>query len=111
MAFPTKLSQLCTPAKLYFGVAVFGFVVAVLQNWGNRNTYQLFGHRASVPSCALLFAAKLAFILFWTWVLNLMCRDGHSNVAWLLVLTPFVLFGLAFFGLIRYQRDQQRKRA
>ena len=25
-------------------------------------------------------------------MLNLMCKDGHSEIAWFLVLLPFVLF-------------------
>jgi len=35
---------------------------------------------------------KVLYILFWTWVLNLMCKGGYKNVAWFLVLLPFVLF-------------------
>jgi len=39
----------------------------------------------------MIFIIKVVYILFWTWILNLMCKDGYTNIAWFLVLLPFVL--------------------
>jgi hypothetical protein len=39
----------------------------------------------------MVFVVKVIGILFWTWILNLMCKDGHKEIAWFLVLLPFVL--------------------
>ena len=49
---------------------------------------------ARVPSNFLVFVVKIIYILFWTWVLNLMCKDGHKGIAWFLVLIPFILLFL-----------------
>ena len=35
MAFPTKLSQLCTPSYVYFIMSVLMIVISAVQNMGN----------------------------------------------------------------------------
>jgi hypothetical protein len=94
MAFPKKLKELCTPAFLYFSLAMLGVLVSVVQNLGNSRRYNLGMLSARVPSTFLVFVVKIIYILFWTWVLNLMCKDGHKEIAWFLVLIPFILLFL-----------------
>ena len=94
MAFPKKLKQLCTPAFLYFVLSMLGVLVSVVQNLGNSRRYNLGMLSARVPSTFLVFLVEIIYILFWTWVLNLMCKDGHKEIAWFLVLIPFILLFL-----------------
>jgi len=94
MAFPKKLKELCTPAFLYFVLSMLGVLVSVVQNLGNSRRYNLGMLSARVPSTFLVFVVKIIYILFWTWVLNLMCKDGHKEIAWFLVLIPFILLFL-----------------
>lgn len=109
MAFPTKLSQLCTPAYIYFMLSVIMIVISGLQNMGNNGRYTLGMFSCLVPSCLLVFAIKVLYILFWTWILNLMCKDGHSNIAWLLILLPFVLLFVLVGMAMMYQNKKQKK--
>jgi hypothetical protein len=109
MAFPSKLRQLCTPAYVYFILSVLMIVVAAFQNMGNNGRYTLGMFSCMVPSCVLVFALKIVYILFWTWVLNLMCKDGHSEIAWFLLLLPFVLLFVALGMVMMYQKKQQKK--
>lgn len=109
MAFPTQLKQLCTPAYLYFILSVIGLVLAAFQNMGNRYHYVLGGYVCRVPSCIGVFLVKIIYVLFWTWVLNLMCKDGHSEIAWLLVLFPFVLLFLVVALVMHEQRTDKKK--
>ena len=109
MAFPNKLSQLCTPAYIYFILSVLMIVITAVQNMGNNGRYTLGMFSCMVPSCILVFALKIVYILFWTWVLNLMCKDGHSGIAWFLLLLPFVLLFVAVGLLMMYQKKQQKK--
>jgi hypothetical protein len=37
---------------------------------------------------------KLTFILLWTWILNLICRDGYPVISWILVFLPFIIIFL-----------------
>ena len=97
MAFPKSLKQLCTPAMLYFVISIIGFIALVLQNMGNHNVYSLGPYSAQVPNTTMVLVMKLIYILFWTWILNLMCKDGHSEIAWFLVLIPFILMFLMMF--------------
>jgi len=39
----------------------------------------------------LIFAFKIVYVLFWTYVLNLLCKDNNVRLAWLLVLFPVIL--------------------
>lgn len=91
-AFPKTLKELCTPALLYFIISVLALVFLLLQNLGDNNSYHVGSYSCRVPNTAVVFIIKLIYILFWTYVLNLICKDGHSGLSWLLVLFPFVLF-------------------
>ena len=92
MAFPQTLKELCTPSKMYFILSAVVLFVMFLQNLGNTNTYHLGCYSCVVTSTILVFAFKLLYVMFWTWILNLMCKDGHSGISWLLVLFPLILF-------------------
>jgi hypothetical protein len=90
-------SNLCTPAFVYFGVSILCLIMVILSNLGNRNIFTLGHFSMNVPNTMLIFIMKLIYILFWTWVLNLICRDGHSGIAWFLVLLPFILIFLVMW--------------
>jgi hypothetical protein len=91
MPFPTRLKDLCTPALLYFVISIIGLLMAALQNLGNNDSYSLGSFSCRVPNTTVMFVLQLVYILFWTWVLNLICKDGHVGISWLLVLFPFIL--------------------
>lgn len=110
MAFPDKLSQLCTPSLVYFVISVVGMVVAIFQNMGNKTKYCLGGFACDVPSTIAVFIVKIVCIFFWAWVLNLMCKDGHSNIAWFLVLLPFILLVIIIALVAMYQKENKQKK-
>ncbi len=91
MAIPKSLKELCKPALVYFVISLLGLFIAVIQNLGNKKKYTLGSFSCAVSSTALIFIIKLIYILLWTWILNLICKDGYTNVSWFLVLFPFVL--------------------
>jgi hypothetical protein len=95
MGFPRKLSELCSPAYVYFLLSFFGIVLLWFQNMSSSNRMYMVGsYRSNVVNKIVIFAVKIIYILFWTWILNLMCKDGHKDIAWILVLLPFVLMFL-----------------
>lgn len=99
MAFPRSVKDLCSPAALYFIVSIFALAMILLQNLGNSNSYHVGNFSCRVPNTLVIFIIKLIYILFWTWVLNLICKDGHTGISWLLVLFPFILF-FVLIGMI-----------
>jgi hypothetical protein len=109
MSFPTTLKQLCTPAYVYFIISILAIAMSVVQNIGNSKKYSLGSFSCNVPSCMLVFVIKIVYIIFWTWVLNLMCKDGHTGVAWFLVLLPFVLL-FAIISIVMMSQKKKVKR-
>jgi hypothetical protein len=109
MAFPNKLSQLCTPSYVYFIISVLFIAISAIQNLGNNKKYNLGMFSCKVPSCIIVFIVKVVYILFWTWVLNLMCKDGHSGIAWFLVLLPFILLFIILGMVMTYQKKNKKE--
>ena len=99
MAFPKRLNQLCTPSLVYFVISIIALAISVVQNMGNKNKYSLGSFSCRVPSTVAVFIVKVIYVLFWTWILNLICRDGYTSISWLLVLLPFILL-FVIMGLI-----------
>ena len=89
--FPKTVKELCTPAMIYFVISIIALAMVLLQNLSNQNSYNVGSFSCRVPSTALVFIVKLIYILFWTWILNLICKDGHTSISWLLVLLPWIL--------------------
>jgi hypothetical protein len=90
-SFPKTLKELCTPALLYFIISVIALVILLFQNLGDNNSYHVGTYSCRVSNTAVIFIIKLIYILFWTYILNLICKDGHSGLSWLLILFPFML--------------------
>jgi hypothetical protein len=86
------LKNLCPPALLYLVISMAAIFVMALQNYTNEKVYCLGYYSCNVPSVYLIFIVKFIYVIFWTWVLNIICRSGASIVSWLLVLFPLVLF-------------------
>jgi len=99
MAFPKSLKNLCTPAMVYLTISMVSLAIIFLQNIGNSNSYNVGSFSCRVPSTIIVFIVKIIYILFWTWILNLICKDGHSEISWLLILFPFILL-FVIIGLL-----------
>jgi hypothetical protein len=108
MTFPKSLNQLCTPSYVYFIISTFALIFVAIQNLGNTQMYALGNFSCRVPSTIAIFILKLVYILFWTWILNLMCKDGEQTIAWLLVLLPFILLFVILGTVMLYQNDQKK---
>lgn len=88
----TGIKDICTPSYVYLVISTIAVIVMAIQNFGNINTYCVGSLTCVVGSTALVFAIKVLYILFWTWILNLICKAGVPQLAWFLVLLPFILF-------------------
>jgi hypothetical protein len=95
-SFPKSLKELCKPSLVYFIISMMAVVIILFQNLGNNNTYNIGYYSCNVSNNIIFFIFKIIYILFWTYILNLICKDGHKGLSWLLVLFPF----LHFFVLI-----------
>ena len=94
------LKNICTPAYVYLVVSTIALIIMAFQNLGNVNTYCIGSYSCNVSSVFMIFILKAIYILFWTWVLNIICRGGAPGLAWFFVLLPyilmFILIGMLF---------------
>ena len=97
--FPTTLKELCTPAALYFIISMIALIMVLFQNLNNSNSYNVGNFSCRVPNTAFVFMIKFMYIVFWTYILNLICKDGHVGISWLLVLLPWILL-FVIIGLL-----------
>ena len=70
------------------------------QNIGNVNTYCLGSYSCAVSSTALIFIIKAVYILFWTWVLNLMCKADATGIAWIVLLLPVIIMFILIAAML-----------
>lgn len=87
----TGLRNLCTPSYVYLVISSIALIVMLYQNIGNVDTYCLGSYTCNVSSTALIFIIKAVYILFWTWILNLMCKANATSIAWLVLLLPVII--------------------
>jgi hypothetical protein len=71
-------SKLCTPAKIYFGIAVIASIFALVRG---------------VSFGPVLM--KMVFAFVWSYVLGWLCKKGYTYISWFLVLLPYVVILLA----------------
>ena len=88
------LRNLCTPAFIYLVISMLLLVVMYIQNRNNIDVYCLGAYECDVTNVTAIFIVKFIYILFWTWILNLICNSGWTSIAWLLLLLPVIMFFL-----------------
>lgn len=86
-----KINGLCTPSLVYFYISIISLVLMLFQNFGNTRRYDVGSFSCNVPNTPIIFICELIYILFWTWVLDLICKSGYVGVSWFLILLPFIL--------------------
>ena len=93
------IKNLCTPAEFYLFISIVGVIVMWVQNYYNVNVYCLGNYTCNV-STSLIFVIKIVYILFWTWIINLVCDSGATYFAWFLVLFPYILLFVLLLSLM-----------
>ena len=78
-----------------------------VQNLGQTHEYCLGNYKCTVPSVLLVFVIKAIYILFFTWVLNLICNAGYKNVSWFIILFPFIMFFVILGVVMLYLGAEQ----
>jgi len=99
----TGLMNLCTPAHVYLVISMIAIIIIFFQNIANFDKYCIGTFTCNVSNVNVLFVIKILYVLFWTWILNLICSAGAPKLAWFLVLLPYIiLFVMIFFFMFQY---------
>jgi len=98
MKLMKSVNALCPPAYLYLAVSVVVMIILIVQNLmkSNIKKFCLGSFSCNVPNVLLVLAIKFLFIVFWTIVLDALCKYGLTNLSWLLVLFPYILLMALF---------------
>ena len=99
--------NLCTPATIYLVLSAIGIIMIAFQNYGmSPNMYCVGNVQCPVQSSAPIFIMKILYVTFWTFILNTLCSYGYNQLAWFLLLLPFILFFIMVFmvGTLMNQR-------
>jgi len=105
---PAGLYQLCEPAFLYLIISLAIIIMVALQNVGTGYNYCVGTYSCSTSGVTGLFVIKILYILVWTWILNLLCKNGYEPLSWVLVLIPLVLMFIFMASFILHQYDISR---
>jgi hypothetical protein len=76
--------KLCTPAKIYFALAILSILMGLFSGF---NFMAILG--------------KLIFAVIYTFILGWLCSKGWKSLSWFLVLLPYVLILLTSVSLIK----------
>lgn len=79
-----SFDELCSPAKLYFILAVIACIAALING---------------VKFMQVAINLIIAFV--WTAILSWICGKGFTGVSWFLVLVPYIIMLLVFFKLTK----------
>ena len=94
--------KLCTPSFIYLVLSLIGLVLMGIQNIDGKDNLLCVGeYKCQVSSKTLIFVIHGIYILFWTFILDLMCKAGYSELSWIVLLLPILLYFL-FVGLLIY---------
>jgi len=86
-----NFSKLCTPAKVYFAIAVIAAVFSLLN--GASMMYEFW---------------KIVFAFIWTFILGWLCDKGYKSLSWFLVLLPYIIMFLAMLNIYHVTEDQRQ---
>ena len=87
-----RIQALCNPAMFYLVISGICFLFILFQNLNNPDEYCVGTMKCNTENKAIVFIGKVIYILFWTWIIDLMCKGGYTNVAWFLLFLPLILF-------------------
>jgi len=79
-----EFSKLCTPAKIYFVLAILASIVVLFSGMG-----------------IVAVVVKLIFAFIWTFILSWLCEKGYKSLSWFLVLLPYIMVLLVLLGVMK----------
>ncbi len=86
-----NFSKLCTPARIYFAIAVIAAIFAL-----------------SNGATMMMEFWKIIFAFGWTFLLSWLCDKGYTSISWFLVLLPYIIMLLAMLNVYHISEEQRQ---
>lgn len=88
---PFDLRKMCTPATIYFVISLFFLIIMGVSNLNDSDRLCIGDYSCYVGNNTMIFLLNAIYILFWTFVLDLMCKNGYTSLSWFILLLPFLI--------------------
>jgi hypothetical protein len=100
-----EVRKLCTPARIYFVLSMLSLVSLVFNNtmYGKEHSLCLGNYECPMENVMMVYIVKIGYMLFWTYILNMLCKYGYKTLSWIIVLMPVIVFFLALFSFMFYK--------
>lgn len=92
MAYKFNIMKLCAPAAIHFITSIIGLLTLLVVSKDVKNVICVNNAKCNVGNKPAFFTVEGLLILFWTFILDLLCKSGYRLLSWLLILMPFILF-------------------
>ena len=101
--------SLCTPSFTYMIFSLIGLILMGIQNIDGKDSLLCVGdYNCQVGNKSVFFILHGLYILFWTFILDLLCKAGYSNLSWIILLIPILVFFIVL-GLMIYKYPSMKK--
>ena len=100
---------MCTPATIYFVISLIGLLLVGVNNLDNNDTLCVGNYNCYVGNNTTIFILNAIYILFWTFILDLMCKGGYSSLSWFVLLLPFIILFILFATMMVREGAQNKK--
>ena len=87
-------TKLCTPARLYFAIAVIATIVSLFSGATMMHAFW-----------------QIFFAFIWTFILGWLCDNKYTSISWFLVLLPYLLILLAMLNIYHSEDPRRLMRA
>ena len=95
-----SLNNLCKPALFYLVISVIGLILLGIQNSNPDPRFCIGRYECNQVTKFNGFMIQVIYILFWTWLLNILCKNKLKNLSWFVVLFPLIMYVLGIMGLV-----------
>jgi len=87
-----RVRSLCTPAFVFFVISILSIFFMIFHNVENTHEYCFWNVSCNVANTSMIFIVKIIAIVVWTWLLEVLCSRGYQNVAWFILMFPYIIF-------------------
>lgn len=90
-----QIKKFCTPALVYFMLSITSILLITIFTLTNK---KLKSKRLMIMNVLLIHFVS---VLFWSFILNLICKYVDVRVSWFLVLFPYIMSALVYVNRLK----------
>ena len=98
-----SLMSLCTPAFIYLTLSLVALIIILVQNTQGKDDEICLGkYNCNVTTKFGMLIMNIIYVIFWTFILDLLCKNGYSTLSWFILLFPIILYVSMLIILVLY---------